>query len=119
MMPVAEASISSVISHYIDPPATLSMPAYTQRVSETDKSGRIIIGGVPQVIMGANSYRKAFIVANPVTAREVLQVSLGDTGHYVDLLPGAVWESGSAVWPGNIYVRAATAAHQFTAYEGS
>jgi hypothetical protein len=119
MVPVVEASINSSVSRYLSPAPAVAAPSFTQQITAVDKSGTINVGGVPQVIIGANSSRRAFIVSNPASAKEVLQVSLGAAGHYMDLLPGAVWETGAVVWPGNIYVRAKTSGHQFTAYEGS
>lgn len=89
-------------------------------VTMTDKSGTIAVGGTAQTAIAANAARKRFTLANPSTASEVLQFRFGNTGGFIDLTPGMIWdESGSTVSTALIQVVAATAAHAYTAYEGT
>lgn len=86
----------------------------------TDRSGTIAVGGTVQSLAIANPTRNRFIVHNPSTATEVLQICFGvSTAGRINLVAGQTWdESGSTCFNGGIFVVAATAAHAFTAYEG-
>lgn len=87
----------------------------------TDHSGTIAAGGTGQSLMVANAARTQWNLQNPSTATEVLQFSkIGATGPWYDLLPGAgAGEDGSTIYQGQIWVKAATTAHAFTADEGT
>jgi hypothetical protein len=86
-----------------------------------DKSGTIAVGGTVQLLMASNASRKRFIVHNPSTAAEILQICFGlSTAGRIDLIAGATWDdSGSTVAQDAVFVVAATGAHAFKAYEAS
>lgn len=87
----------------------------------TDRSGTITVGGTGQSLMAANPARTQWTLANPSTATEILQFSkISVAGPWYDLLAGAsVQESGDTIYQGQIWVKGATAAHAFTADEGT
>lgn len=82
-------------------------------------STTITAGGTVQLLFPTNLSRQRFIISNPSTATEILQVLLGsNTAGRIDLVPGATWdEANFSVYGGNVYVVAATTGHAFTAYE--
>lgn len=88
--------------------------------SETpnNHSSTIAVGGAWQTAIPANVNRKGFIISNPATATEVLNMRFAGAGT-VDLQPGATYETGPGIWSGAIEVKAITAGHAYTAYEGT
>lgn len=87
---------------------------------ETNRSGTIAVGGTGQVLMATNLSRLQWNLQNPVTATETLQFSkFTIAGPWYDLAPGAfASDSGSTIYPGTIWVLAATTGHSFTSDEG-
>ncbi|HEY6019841.1 MAG TPA: DUF1859 domain-containing protein [Candidatus Paceibacterota bacterium] len=84
-----------------------------------DRSGTIALGGTRQQLLAANASRKRWLVSNPSTATEILQISyVTNVAGLIDLQPGATWsETDASVSGDEIWVVAATLGHAFTAYE--
>lgn len=88
-------------------------------VDAVDWSGEIENTNAPQLVMTRNLRRKGYLIINPDDAAETLYVSKGPTSTaWYALVPGAAWdESGSEIFIGDVFVKAATPGHQFGAQE--
>jgi hypothetical protein len=82
----------------------------------TDNGGAVAAGGT--IAVPASATRKRWIISNPDTATETLDIRLGsNVASPIPLLPGMTWdESDSSIVGDVVYVTAATVGHAFTAY---
>lgn len=91
------------------------------RVTFTNKSGTITVGGTAQSAAAARKGRSYFFLQNPSTETESLWFSLDATAvaasPSIELQPGQSYESGAVVPIGAVSVIAATTGHKFTAKE--
>lgn len=81
-----------------------------------DRSGTITTGGTAQPAAPANTSRKLLIIGNPAAA--VLNVAIGNTGHYIPVAAGtSLIFNANAIPSDAIWVEAAAGAQAFTMYE--
>lgn len=113
-LPVNDLTLASII---VNGGANVNVIAGTVS-GAVNRSGTIAAAGVPQQLLAANISRKRWLVSNPSTATEILQISyVTNVAGLIDLLPGATWsETDASVSGDEIWIVAATLGHAFTAY---
>lgn len=113
-LPVNDLTLASII---VNGGANVNVIAGTV-TGAVDRSGTITAGGVRQQLLAANISRKRWLVSNPSTATEILQISYAtNVAGLIDILPGATWsETDASVSGDQIWIVAATLGHAFTAY---
>lgn len=95
---------------------TQSVPFTTTGL--TNASGNVAAANTYQQVIPASATRVRWVISNPLTASEELDIAFGaGPGGAIALAPGVTWdESGSSIVGDEVQVRAATAGHVFTAY---
>lgn len=106
-----------VAAHAAEPGGVVS-PDHQARGDTGVLSGTITAGGVSQVGLGSNQFRRYLLIQNPSTAGESLFIATGSTAASattVELLPGQslVFETAFLVTAA-VNVFAATTGHRFT-----